>query len=88
MNKNTSWVIEPWHIRVAFRKAGVMVPEEAIILPPHRIAGPDLALQGKEFAVKVKVRHKWAPSHLNNDHLTVVMLILVKAESHSHLPSC
>lgn len=56
MNKDNSWVIEPWHVRVAFRKAGVIVPEEALTLPPEPITGPDLALQGKEFAVKVKVR--------------------------------
>lgn len=56
MNKDSPWVLEPWHVRVAFRKASVMVPEEAITLPPHTIAGPDPALQGKEFAVMVKVR--------------------------------
>lgn len=58
MNKNVPWVIEPWHIRVAFRKAGVAVPEEAITLPPHPIAGPDFSLQDKEFAVIVKINNK------------------------------
>ncbi|XP_050705527.1 39S ribosomal protein L9, mitochondrial-like [Eriocheir sinensis] len=58
MNKDNPWVLEPWHVRVSFRKAGVMVPEEALTLPPHTIAGPDLALQGKEFAVMVKINNK------------------------------
>ena len=57
MNKNQPWVIEPWHIRVAFRKAGVIVPEETIIMPPEPITGPDYDLQDKEFAVTIKVRN-------------------------------
>lgn len=55
MNLHNSWTLEPWHVRVAFRRAGIIVPEDALTLPPHPISGPDLSLQGKEFAVKVKV---------------------------------
>ncbi|KAK8385658.1 hypothetical protein O3P69_016440 [Scylla paramamosain] len=58
MNKTKLWVMEPWHIKVAFRKVGAMVPEEAITMPPHPIAGPDMALQGKAFAVKIKINNK------------------------------
>ncbi|MPC36439.1 39S ribosomal protein L9, mitochondrial-like isoform X2 [Portunus trituberculatus] len=58
MNKTNPWVMEPWHVKVAFRKVGAMVPEEAITMPPHPIAGPDMALQGKAFVVKIKINNK------------------------------
>lgn len=55
MSMDNPWVIEPWHVRVGFRKAGIIVPEETLTMPPHPIAGPDLSIQGKEFAVTIKV---------------------------------
>ncbi|KAK4320042.1 hypothetical protein Pmani_009064 [Petrolisthes manimaculis] len=58
MNLHNPWTIEPWHLRVAFRRAGIIVPEEAFTLPPQPICGPDLSLQNKEFAVKVKINGK------------------------------
>lgn len=63
MNKTNPWVMEPWHVKVAFRKVGAMVPEEAITMPPHPIAGPDMALQGKAFVVKIKVREGCLAKH-------------------------
>lgn len=56
MNLDTAWQIEPWHIEIAFRREGVMVPRSAIMLPSQPITGPDLNLEGREFLVKVKVR--------------------------------
>lgn len=56
MNKENAWTIEPWHVRSAFRKAGVQVPETAIEMPENVISGPDMNLEGKEFYVTVTVR--------------------------------
>ncbi|XP_034834318.1 large ribosomal subunit protein bL9m [Maniola hyperantus] len=58
MSKTQPWILEPWHVRVSFRKAGFVVPEHAITMPPVTIKGPDLSLQEKEFAVTVKVNNK------------------------------
>ncbi|KAG7165087.1 39S ribosomal protein L9, mitochondrial-like [Homarus americanus] len=58
MNMKNPWKVEPWHVRVAFRKAGIVLPEEALTLPSNPIVGPDLSLQEKEFLVKVKVNNK------------------------------
>lgn len=55
MNKENPWTLQPWHIRVAFRKASVIVPEDAIELPPKEIKGPDMNIQNKEFYVTVTV---------------------------------
>lgn len=55
MSKTQPWTLEPWHIRTSFRKAGFVVPEYAITMPPVTIRGPDLSLQEKEFFVTVKV---------------------------------
>lgn len=55
MNRENPWVLKPWHIKVSFRKCGYNVPEEAIIMPPKEIKGPDMNLQNKEFYVTVKV---------------------------------
>ncbi|CAH2233697.1 jg20323 [Pararge aegeria aegeria] len=55
MSKTQPWTLEPWHVRTSFRKAGFVVPEHAITMPPVTIKGPDLTLQDKEFLVTVKV---------------------------------
>ncbi|KAL1130574.1 hypothetical protein AAG570_011820, partial [Ranatra chinensis] len=76
MNKELEWTLEPWHIRVAFRKAGIHMPQDAIQLPDKPIKGPDLNLEGKDFIVtvtinkreKVGVRcriHHWSTSLAN-----------------------
>jgi len=58
MSKDNEWTIQPWHIRVAFRKAGVWVPEECIEIPKKPIKGPDLNLEMKDFIVKVTINRK------------------------------
>ncbi|XP_022121351.2 39S ribosomal protein L9, mitochondrial [Pieris rapae] len=58
MNKTTPWKLEPWHIKTSLRKAGYIVPEEAITMPPKEITGPDLTLQEKEFFITVKINNK------------------------------
>ncbi|KAK7068050.1 54S ribosomal protein L9, mitochondrial, partial [Halocaridina rubra] len=58
MNVKKPWKLEPWHVRVAFRKAGIIVPEETITMPSKPIEGPDLSLQHKEFLIKVKINNK------------------------------
>ncbi|CAH2094618.1 unnamed protein product [Euphydryas editha] len=58
MSKTQPWTLEPWHIRASFRKAGYVVPEHAITMPPVTIKGPDLTLQEKEFFVTVKINNK------------------------------
>ncbi|XP_055601432.1 39S ribosomal protein L9, mitochondrial-like [Uranotaenia lowii] len=57
MNKDQPWVIERWHIKVALRKAGIYVPEDAITLPETPITGPDLLKQNKEFICTVTVNN-------------------------------
>ncbi|ETN60084.1 39S ribosomal protein L9, mitochondrial [Anopheles darlingi] len=57
MNKDHPWVIEPWHIRTALRKAGYYVPTEAIELPATPITGPDLLKQNKEFTVTITINN-------------------------------
>jgi len=56
MNLREPWTLEPWHVRVAFRKAGVMVPESCMTLPAQPVSGPDLeGLEGREFIVTVTI---------------------------------
>ncbi|CAG4953848.1 unnamed protein product [Parnassius apollo] len=57
MSKKEPWTLEPWHVRASFRKAGFVVPEYAIKMPPVEIKGPDLSLQEKEFYVTVKINN-------------------------------
>lgn len=58
MNMENPWVVEPWHVRVALRRAGITVHEEALTLPEQPIKGPNMELESKEFLVKVKVNNK------------------------------
>lgn len=58
MNKETKWTIEPWHVRVSFRKAGVHMNEDCIEMPPYKIEGPNLDLEGKHFFVTVTINKK------------------------------
>ncbi|CAG9565477.1 unnamed protein product [Danaus chrysippus] len=58
MSKTNPWTLEPWHVKTSFRKAGFVVPEHAITMPPVKISGPNLELQEKEFYVTVKINNK------------------------------
>ncbi|VEN33764.1 unnamed protein product [Callosobruchus maculatus] len=58
MNKENPWTLKPWHIRVSFRKCGYIVPEDAITMPEKPISGPDMELEGKEFAVTVTINNQ------------------------------
>ncbi|KOB69470.1 39S ribosomal protein L9, mitochondrial, partial [Operophtera brumata] len=49
MSKIEPWTLEPWHVRASFRKAGFVVPEHTILMPPVEIKGPDLTLQEKDY---------------------------------------
>uniref|UniRef100_G3MRW7 Large ribosomal subunit protein bL9m n=1 Tax=Amblyomma maculatum TaxID=34609 RepID=G3MRW7_AMBMU len=49
MNQELGWTVEPWHLRIALRQAGITVPEESIELPETPITGPDYT--GKENKV-------------------------------------
>jgi large subunit ribosomal protein L9 len=56
MNKEQPWTIEPWHIRLSARKAGIIIKDDdAIELPAGKITGPDVSLEGKEFYVTITV---------------------------------
>lgn len=72
MSKEIPWTLEKWHIKASFRKAGIYIPEDAIMMPEKPISGPNLDLEEKEFYVtltinnreQVKVRcrlHHWSP---------------------------
>jgi len=53
MNAHEPWTLEPWHIRSAFRKAHIHVPDYAFTMPRDTINGPDMELEGKEFIITV-----------------------------------
>lgn len=58
MNKHNPWVLEPWHVRAALRRAGINVLDDKCIeLPAEKITGPDLNKQNKEFIVTVTVNN-------------------------------
>lgn len=59
MNMHEPWTIEQWHIRVTFRLNGVhILSDDCIELPENSINGPNLNLEGKDFAVHVTVNNK------------------------------
>lgn len=55
MNDTQPWTLEPWHMRVAFRINGFVLPESAIEMPPREISGPHKNQHRKEFYVTVSV---------------------------------
>lgn len=55
MNNEVEWILEPWHLKVAFRKAGIHVPEKCIELPSKPIKGPNPNLESKVFCITVTV---------------------------------
>lgn len=58
MNKDVEWTLEPWHIHVAFRKAGINVPTNCIELPEKPIKGPNLNWELKCFCVTVTINNQ------------------------------
>ncbi|XP_034255433.1 39S ribosomal protein L9, mitochondrial [Thrips palmi] len=58
MNMKNPWTIEKWHARVAFRQAGIVVPEDCIELPKQPISGPDPDKQGKHFIAYITINGK------------------------------
>lgn len=76
MNKDVPWTLEPWHVRISFRKAGVHIPEDAISLPEEPICGPNMEMENKFFEVTVTINntekvpvkcviHHWS-THVSN----------------------
>lgn len=59
VNDVNPWTLTADHIRIAFRTAGYIVPNECIELPKTTISGPDVEnLQGKDFAVRVTINRQ------------------------------
>lgn len=46
------WTVAPWHVRLALRENGIIVPEESIELPATPISGPE-GTEGKAFIATV-----------------------------------
>lgn len=76
MSNRNSWTIEPWHIRVALRREGIIAEEESIELPEMKISGPDEKLEMKEFPVKITVSSCFKKS--NNFCICVLSKILLQ----------
>ncbi|XP_053210686.1 39S ribosomal protein L9, mitochondrial-like [Panonychus citri] len=55
MSSDAPWKIEPWHIRVACRQIGLVVPDYAIKLPDEPITGPNIENELKDFAIQITV---------------------------------
>ena len=59
MNPREQWQVEKRHVKVALRKAGYVVPEEAIELPKTPINGPDIEnKEGKDFAIEITINNQ------------------------------
>ncbi|VUZ43512.1 unnamed protein product [Hymenolepis diminuta] len=54
MNPNIDWTLSPKHVMVAFRRVGVIVPEEGITLPDKPVTSSTL----EEFPVNVNIENK------------------------------
>lgn len=57
MNRDIPWTVEPWHIRLSFRRAGVHIPEDAISMPEEPICGPNMEIENKFFEVTVTINN-------------------------------
>lgn len=55
MNKEVGWTVEPWHLRMALRQTGVVVPQDSIQLPETPICGPDIGKENKVFAATILI---------------------------------
>ncbi|XP_043273299.1 39S ribosomal protein L9, mitochondrial [Venturia canescens] len=58
VSKDNSWTLQKFHIRAAFRKINIHVPDHAITMPKYEITGPDLDKQNKEFYVVVTINNR------------------------------
>ncbi|XP_015433367.1 PREDICTED: 39S ribosomal protein L9, mitochondrial [Dufourea novaeangliae] len=73
ISKDVPWTLEKWHVRVCFRRIGIIVPEDAITMPNKSISGPNLDLENKEFYVTLKINNheevkvRCRIYHWNND---------------------
>ncbi|XP_046650898.1 39S ribosomal protein L9, mitochondrial-like [Daphnia pulicaria] len=57
VNQENPWTIEKWHIRAAFRRTGIWVPDNAIKMGDKPISGPNLELEKKYFLVTVTINN-------------------------------
>ncbi|RWS09163.1 hypothetical protein B4U79_00967 [Dinothrombium tinctorium] len=56
LSSTQPWTVEPWHVRIALRNEGFIVPEYAIKMPETPITGPDVeGKQDKDFAVFITI---------------------------------
>jgi len=62
MSKENPWTLEPWHVKQAFRKEGIVVRDDAITLPEQPITGgppkspeEEEEGEGKEFDISVTI---------------------------------
>lgn len=58
MSSTKPWTIKPYHVKVALRNGGLIVPDSSIFLPTEPIEGPDEELQNKVFIVNIKINNK------------------------------
>ncbi|XP_003373808.1 ribosomal protein L9, N- domain protein [Trichinella spiralis] len=65
MSLDNEWTLEKWHLRVSMRLQGFMVPDDCIVLPLHRIVGPNLDLEAKLFRFYVVVVLNFADNYAN-----------------------
>jgi large subunit ribosomal protein L9 len=76
MSKDVPWTLEKWHVRTNFRKAGIIVPTDAITMPEKSISGPNLDIDGKEFYVTLtlnnceKIKMRCCIYHWGADSIT------------------
>lgn len=56
--KDNPWTLQKFHIRAAFRKINIQVPDHAITMPKNEITGPDLDKQNKEFYITVTINNR------------------------------
>ncbi|XP_063988261.1 large ribosomal subunit protein bL9m [Diachasmimorpha longicaudata] len=58
MSNDTPWTLEPWHVRSAFRLAGIHMNEDCITMPNHVISGPNHDIENREFYVTITVNKR------------------------------
>ncbi len=68
VNQENPWTIEKWHIRAAFRRTGIWVPDSAIKMGDKPISGPNLELEKKHFLVTVTVKQMLLYISRNNSN--------------------
>jgi hypothetical protein len=55
MSGEGQWELSAWHVRSNLRKQGLIVPLEAIEMPPQTISGPNLNHEAKDFFVTITI---------------------------------